>query len=80
MAGQQLSGMALAVILEVDRIGGNRGIHHKPDNRLGAVDGIERFGGMRSNNEIDYSRSCDISPGIAFRFCGFLHLREPGRV
>ena len=47
---------------------------------MGTVDGIERFGGMRSNNEIDYSRSCDISPGIAFRFCGFLHLREPGRV
>ena len=71
--------MALAVILEVDRTGDNRGIHHKPDNRLGTVDGIERFGGMRSNGEIDYSRSCDISSGFAVGCGNYLHLREPGR-
>lgn len=46
----------------------------------GTVDGIERLGGMRSNGEIDYSRSCDISSGIAFRFCGFLYLCESVRV
>lgn len=39
--------MALAVILEVDRTGDNRGIHQKLGNRLGTVDGIEGFGGMR---------------------------------
>ena len=28
------------------QIGGKNGIHHKLVNRLGTVDGIERFGGM----------------------------------
>ena len=32
------------------------------------------------DGEIDYCRYCDISSGIAFRFCGFLYLCEPGRL
>lgn len=34
------------------QIGGKNGIHHKLVNRLGTVDGIERFGGMMMNYKV----------------------------